>query len=346
MLDPLVELHVVLTHDRHRTPRTPRARGAPHAVDVVLRVGGELVVDHQVDRGDIEPSARHVRRDENRPLARLELVERGEALGLRELAVERDGGEAERAEHERDPLHGRARRGEDDGGVAGELIAHVREVAVLVLRRHEHVLLDELLDRRVLGGDLHLHRVAQARALQLLHLGSHRGGEEVCVPLLGRGLQDDVQLLLEVHVEELVGLVEHEELEPADREPLGVLQVVDQPAGRADDDVRLLGEHDRLLHHVHPSDCHRALHADERAERLELLADLEGELARRRDDEREQRLRLLHELVKDGQGEGGRLAGAGLRQADDVAPMQPPRQCLALDGGGVLEPHVRARLAE
>lgn len=102
---------------------------------------------------------------------------------LRELAVERDRRETERAEHHSEPLGARARCREDNRGMTGQLVADVREVAVLtrksraqgwwgilyvmpglvlkaaldlVLGGDEEVLLDERLDGTVLGGDLHL----------------------------------------------------------------------------------------------------------------------------------------------------------------------------------------------
>ena len=67
---------------------TTGARGAADAVDVVLRVRRDVVVDDDVDVRDVEPAARDVRRDEHLPPAALELAERAEALlaGLSEEA--------------------------------------------------------------------------------------------------------------------------------------------------------------------------------------------------------------------------------------------------------------------
>jgi hypothetical protein len=73
------------------------------------------------------------------------------------------------------------------------------------------------------------------------------------------------------------------------------------------------------------------------AEPVELLADLERQLPRRGEDERAG-AGLPGEPVDDGEEEGGGLAGAGRRGADDVAPLERGRDRLRLDGGRVLEP--------
>mmetsp|Transcript_2733 Transcript_2733/g.7566 ORF Transcript_2733/g.7566 Transcript_2733/m.7566 type:complete len:317 (-) Transcript_2733:770-1720(-) len=170
VLDALVDLNIVLRYDGDGAAGTASACSTTHAVDVVLRVRRQLVIDDQIDRRDIEPASSHVSRNEHIAVARLELVERGETFGLRELAVERHGREAKRAQHERKALHRRTRCTKDDRRMSRELIAHICEVAVLVLGGNEEVLLDEGLDGAVLGGDFDLHWVRQRRALQLLHL--------------------------------------------------------------------------------------------------------------------------------------------------------------------------------
>ena len=57
-LDALHELDVVLRHERDRLARAARARGASHAVDVVLRVCRDVVVDDGVDVWDIEATGK------------------------------------------------------------------------------------------------------------------------------------------------------------------------------------------------------------------------------------------------------------------------------------------------
>ena len=68
-----------------------------------------------------------------------------------------------------------------------------------------------------------------------------------------------------------------------------------------------------------------------------LLDDLRGEFARRLEDERARHARARAALLEHRehrQHEGGGLAGAGLRDAEHVAPGENVRNGLLLDGGG------------
>ena len=64
---------------------------------------------------------------------------------------------------------------------------------------------------------------------------------------------------------------------------------------------------------------------------MEGLLDLEGELAGRLEDEAAHRA-VAAEPLDDRQGEGGRLPGAGLGRADDVAALEDEGNGLDLDG--------------
>ena len=60
-----------------------------------------------------------------------------------------------------------------------------------------------------------------------------------------------------------------------------------------------------------------------------------GQLAGGREDQRAQfAARAFHQALQDGQNKGGGLAGAGLGQAQHVAPFQDGGDGLVLDGGG------------
>ena len=70
---------------------------------------------------------------------------------------------------------------------------------------------------------------------------------------------------------------------------------------------------------------------------LKLSCDLRGEFARRLEDQRARHARAGAALLQHGehrQHEGGGLAGAGLRDAEHVAPRENVRDGLLLDGGG------------
>ena len=312
-------------------------------MDVIFTVLRHVVVDDDVDSRDVETAGCDVGGDEDVPLASLELVESAETLGLTHLPVNRDGPETEvaRDEGELTRLVARAREDHHRGG--GELVEQIVDVAILVLRRHEEIILLQRIHGTVLGAHLHLDRVAQARALKLGHLAGHRGGEELRASLARDHLEDLVNLLLEVEVEQPVRLVEAEHLKLLEAEALGVGEVVNDATGGADDDVRPLAELDGLRHHVDPAHEDPALDADARAERLELLGNLDGELARGREHEGEESLGLVEELLEDGKRERAGLTGARLGETDDVLALQRLRDGLCLNLGWGLPPESRRR---
>ena len=84
---------------------------------------------------------------------------------------------------------------------------------------------------------------------------------------------------------------------------------------------------------------HRALEMRMAAVGLEAVVDLPGELARRRQDENPAVLRrgrppVVHDPLDEWQREGRRLAGAGLRTAEEITAGQDVRHRLDLDRRG------------
>jgi hypothetical protein len=179
---------------------------------------------------------------------------------------------------------------------------------------------------------------AQVRAGEVADLSADGGGEEEGLPDLGQALEDLGELGLEPHVEHPVGLVEDEDLDPLEAGG-AALEVVDEPSRRRDDHLTVpqLGG---LVPHPDAADDDRAADLARLAEALELLVDLERELARRREDEgaRAGGGRAGGEPLDDRQEERGGLAGPGGGDADHVLPGERGRDGLRLDGRGGLEP--------
>ena len=92
-------------------------------------------------------------------------------------------------------------------------------------------------DGRGLPGDGDVDRVVQVLAGDGPDGRRHGRGEQRGLPLAGSVGQDAVDVLGEAHPQHLVGLVQHQELQPGQVER-AALEVVDDPAGGADDDLR------------------------------------------------------------------------------------------------------------
>ncbi len=291
-------------------------------------------------RSNVEPAGRAVGGHEDVELAVLELLDRALALRLRDVA--RDGGCRVAAGPQLLRERLRLVLGADEHDHALEVLGleDAREGVDLLRVRHHQVPLRRV--RR--GGGLVLDRdllgVLQVLARDAADLRGHRRREQRDLLRL-RGVREDrLHVLREAHLEHLVGLVEHEELQLRQVEG-ALVEVVHDPAGGADDHVHAAAER-RQLHavalaavdgeHVH------AAHAGRVA--LERLAHLEGELAGGREHEGLRGLLGHVEVGEDRQRERGRLAGAGLRDAEDVAAGEEGGDRGRLDRGGRLVAHV------
>ena len=115
--------------------------------------------------------------------------------------------------------------------------------------------------------------------------------------------------------------------------------------GRADDDVDAAAQ-GRQLHAVPLAavDGQHVQAGQVRGVALEGLGDLERELAGGREHQRLRLLLLEVDAREDRYGERGRLAGAGLGQADDVATLQQRRDRGGLDRRGRLVADLRQGL--
>lgn len=227
--------------------------------EIVETFGGSTRNDfHNFPKSSNSPG-RNICRYKDRSGLRLELVERRQSFVLRHLTMKWNCGEAECAQHQRNADSGMARRAEDDEAVAGQLVEDVHEIEIFVLGGDEDVKLLQLVDGLVAVGDFHLDGILQRRPLQLLHLLRHRRAEQECSALPGNHFEDLIELHLEVHVEDAVGLVHHEIFDGLQAEAFRVRQVIHQTARCRDDDVWLLGQLQSLRHHVHAAYNHCTL---------------------------------------------------------------------------------------
>ena len=163
--------------------------------------------------------------------------------------------------------------------------------------------------------------------------GGDRRGEE---GRLARGRdrgQHRIEVLGEAHVEHLVGLVEHDELDGIEVQA-APRQMVDGAARRRDDEVDAAAQAAQLLADRLPAVDRQ--HADARRApvAMDRLGDLHRQLARRHEDEPANP--SVATIVPGDQAdrwkrEGRRLARAGRRFGEDVASLEERRDRVPLD---------------
>ena len=135
------------------------------------------------------------------------------------------------------------------------------------------------------------------------------------------------------HVEHAIGFVEDEVLQPAE---LGVRhgEMVEQAAGRGDDDVDAAAEGVLLRTHADAAEDGRGGHRRVHGKVVQVLDDLRRQLASRRQHERARgAARLVDQPMQNRQQERRRLAAAGRRACEQVAAGQRERNRVGLNRG-------------
>ena len=176
---------------------------------------------------------------------------------------------------------------------------------------------------------------------------AERGAEQqgLTSAALGHPAQQEADVLDEAQVEHAVGFVQHADLAGVQADDFVLLDVIDQAAGRGDDDVGAGLQQGALLVVVHATVDQGELQPQVGAELDRVLVDLDRQLAGRGQDQGAGVFRLAlgqgraaEQAVHHRHQERERLAGAGLGLARDVAAGQGDRQGQGLDRGAAGEP--------
>ena len=147
-------------------------------------------------------------------------------------------------------------------------------------------------------------------------------------------LEDAPDVGQEAHVAHAVGLVQHQHFDAGEVD-LAIADQVEQAARTGDDDLGAAAQRFDLGRLAHAAIDGDAAHLHALAQRDARLGDLFGQLARGRHDQHAHLAqRTFGQPLQDGQHEGRGLAGAGLSQAQHIAPLQDDGNGLLLDGRG------------
>ena len=303
-----------------------RAARAADAVRVVDGGTGQVVVDDGRQAGDVDAARGHVGGDQHLQAPRLEVGQQLAARALAEFAVE--------------CAHVQSRALQLVGHVFGRVLGgdeHQHALPLLLqdqvaqqLRAARHVDRDGALHDVGLvlrfGRHLDAHGFREQAVGQRLHAVGEGGGKEQVLPLLGQQRQDGVDFFAETHVQQAVGLIEHEQRHAAQFH--GILpHQVQQTARRGDDDVGAAAQVHHLRVDRHAAEQHGDLQLDGQrlGQRVHRLPHLRRQLARGHEDQRAHLARAgsgRHQCLQQRQRVGGRLAGTRLRGAQHVAAAQ------------------------
>ena len=227
-------------------PFLPGAAGAARAVLQRLGVARQLDMDDQREVGQVDAARGDVGRDQHPGAAVAQRLQRLVALVLAVLARQATAlkPRSVRLEWSRRTLSRVAQNSSADLRlVQPEQVDHGM---LDVGRRDGHRLIGDVAMAALLADRRDAQRVALVALGQRDDRPRHGRREEQGAPLRRGRVEDLLEILAKAHVEHLVGLVEHRDLELGEVER-AALEMVAQPPRRADDDMGAVREAAALL---------------------------------------------------------------------------------------------------
>ena len=311
-------------------------------MDVAFGIVGQVEVDDVGDALDVDAARRDVGCHQGADVAGAKALEGPSPGVLGLVAVDGVGADAALVQVPGDPVGAVLGAGENEHPLDVLVFQQVAEQGAFLVLGHEKDPLFHLLGRRRRRGGLDAHRIVQQAAGQTLDRIRHGGREQHRLAAFGQGGGNLLHVADEAHVEHAVRFVEDKDLDRVEPQ-VALVHQVDQPPRGGGQDVDALGQGPDLGTDGGAAEDDACAQAQVAAVGSDAVADLARQFAGRRQD---QRLRLaaigfcgglaavFRQAMQQGQGESGGLAGAGLGDAQQVAPLNKRRDGFGLDGGG------------
>jgi len=288
------------------------------AVDVVLAVGGQVVVDDKRNLLDINTTGQKVSGNQNTGRSGTELLHDDVTLCLVHVTVHGGDSEVTSSELVGEPVDLPASVAEDDGLGDGDGLVQVGQgVELPVLLLDSNVELLDTFEGKFILLDKDTDGVAHELGGDLEDVLGHGGGQEDDLGRLRQKLEDVVDLLGETARQHLVGLVEDEHLHVVGLQDTTLNHVVDT-AGSTDDHLGAVLESLHVVTDAGAANAGMALDVHEVTDSDNNLLDLLGELSGGGEDERLAGLDVRVDLLEGRNGEGSRLTGTRLGLCNDI----------------------------
>jgi hypothetical protein len=291
------------------------------AMDVVLAVGGQVVVDDKGDLLDIDTTGEQVGGNEDTGRSGTELLHDDVTLGLVHVAVHGGDGEVTGSELVREPVDLPAGVAEDDGLGDGDGLVQVGEsVELPILLLDGNVELLNTFEGKLVLLDQDADGVAHELGGDFEDVLGHGSRQENNLGRLGQKLEDVVDLLGETARQHLVGLVEDEHLHVVGLQDATLNHVLDT-AGGTDNDLGAVLEGLHVVTDAGAANAGVAGNVHEVTNGDNDLLDLLGKLTGGGEDKRLAGLDVGVNLLEGGDREGGGLSGAGLGLGNNIVAL-------------------------
>ena len=306
-------------------------------MNVVLLVGGEVIVDDQGNLLDINTTGQQVGGDQNTRGARAELLHDNLTLLLLHISVHGRDSELACSELLSQPVDLSASVAENNSLGNGDGLVEIaksvklpllllnRDIKLLDTLEGQFVLLDQDTNgfAHELGGDFH-------------DLGGHGGGQKNDLGGLGKALEDIIDLVLETSGQHLIGLVEDEHLDLLSVEGTTIDHVKDT-TGSTNNHIHSLLEFAHVVTDVGATNAGVAADLHEVTEGNDDLLDLLCQLTSRGKDQGLALLDTLIQLLKSRDREGSSLSSTRLSLSNDIMALDDRENGTLLNGRRTFE---------
>src|SRR5580704_1677615 len=321
--------------ERNRDARGAGPRGAADPVNIGFRHFGKLEIDDMRDAVDVEAARRDVGCDKGADAAAAKRFERTFPLALALVAVNGASRDPAVIEMLGDLVGPAFRPCEDKRPGHSRIAEKLDEKIALAASFNEHDLVVDAVGGFRHRSYRHLDRIDEKLIRERGDFVWHRRREKQVLPAFWKGADDPANCLDETEIEHAIGFVEDEEFGVAEARRAGV-EVILEAAWGCDQDVEAARERLdlRTMRHAAEDDADRQGNA--RAKAPEAFGDLARQFARWAQNQHAAAIErsgasVRCKIMQDWQGEGRRLAGAGLGYADEIAARHDGRNCLCLD---------------
>mmetsp|Transcript_34960 Transcript_34960/g.54646 ORF Transcript_34960/g.54646 Transcript_34960/m.54646 type:complete len:483 (+) Transcript_34960:1231-2679(+) len=329
--------HVVASDEVDGNTLTTETAGTTNPVDVILPVGGEVVVDDQGNLLDVNATSQQVGGDQHTGGSGTELAHDKLTTLLVHIPMKSRDGEVTLGHLVQQPVHLTPSVDVDDGLSDGESLVEIAKgVQLPVLTLNTDVeLLDTLEGKLVL---LHedANRVPHEVPGDLKHLHGHGGGEQANLHLGGQKLEHVIDLVLEATGKHLVSLVKSEDLHLVGPKGATVDHVMDTARG-ADNNILARLQLPDILPNIGTTDASVALNLHIVSKSEHHLLDLLGKLTGRSQNEGLAILDIGVNPLQASDGEGSSLSGTGLSLSNGVPSLDQGQSTTLLDSRRLLE---------
>ena len=205
--------HVALARrdEQNGLAAAARPAGAADAMDIGLGIIWDVIIDHMTDAFNVESARRDVGRDQDVDLAGLEPRHGAFAQRLRDVAVERRGGEAARLQLLGQFDRGLFGAGEHQHAVEALGLQDARQGIQLVHAAHQPIALPDVGGGAGLALDGDFDRGTQVLLGDAPDGRGQGGGKQRDLALRRSLLQDAFHGVDEAHVQHLVGFIENQQ---------------------------------------------------------------------------------------------------------------------------------------